>query len=162
MIFRNTLRLIVVSLITTLSVQAQTNYEQIVLEHFFENAFKDKYPKISTIQFKGCTDDELSNFTLFKNCFNLDKKVIAELDENAYGMTFPEKKLDLSQIKNITFKERKSKSRMRMYFYQANKQGESYYVILGVVKQKYFTHNYYYELGINGEVKRWCATGMTH
>lgn len=155
------IRIIVVILLAVVgSAHAQTKYEQIVLEHFFDNVFKEKYQNVTTIEFNGCTVDELSNFSLFKNCFDLDKEIIAALDKKAFGNTFSIKKVDLSRVESITFKKKKVKSKMKMYLYQANQINDSYYVILGIVKPKHFSDNYYYELDEFGKVIRWCESGM--
>ncbi|MEM6526372.1 MAG: hypothetical protein AAF693_21435 [Bacteroidota bacterium] len=149
-------------LVSTIASAQQVDYEQRVLQHFFENVFPSKYESVSSIEFDGCTEDELSNFTLFKNCFDLSDETISALDKKAYKNTFPKKKLDLTEINDISFKKKKTKSNLRMYFYQANESSGKHYLILGIVKQKHLTHNYYYELDGSGEVLQWCDTGMTH
>lgn len=140
------------------------SYEQIAFEHFFKNIFRKEYEGVNTIQFSGQLESESSNFGILKICFDNDIELYKKIEEAA-------KKTDLkvspevdnnaiSQI--INFKKRKVKNNLRLNIFKSTNVENLHYVELSITKINRQWGVYFFEMNDNGEVKRWCKTGLIY
>ncbi|MEY3222938.1 MAG: hypothetical protein RLZZ203_1794 [Cyanobacteriota bacterium] len=152
--------ILLIAISTTAEAQ-QINFEQKAFDYFFDSIFVEKYPGVKSLQFNGATDKEMSEFSLFKNCFKGEDEIRIKLANNAYGKILAEKVIN-TEVDLVSFKKGKVKSKIKLHVLHANEVNRKFYVMVGLVKSKHYTHAYFFELDKNGDVLRWCQTGMTH
>lgn len=157
------LRYVFILLTASFTAQAQQiNFEQKAFDHFFGNLFKEKYPEVKAIQFCGSTEKALTEFDLLKNCFQDGDQIRKGLYDNAHGRSLPEKVINVATASNVSFKDKKVKSKIKMHILQATEVDGKVYVAIELIKHLHYTDAFFFEFDQGGNVLRWCKTGLTH
>ena len=84
---------------TVISKAQQIPYEQLAVNYFADSLFYSNYTGKTTIEFNGYTENELSNFRLFNDCFQSNDSIKLELGEKAHNIIQKRKQSTYLKIK---------------------------------------------------------------
>jgi hypothetical protein len=156
------IRLAIVFLIAgTATASAQgISVEQAAFDYFFGEVFRKEFTDVATVQFSGCTEQQLTNFGIRKICFPGEDALRSQIENAASGVKRSKKDIGVDKIEGIKFK--KGSARFRLHVLQGNEINGKNYVLIEVIEKDRNTTGYYIELDADQQVLRWCKTQMVH
>jgi hypothetical protein len=157
---------ILINLLLLCSLSNETNikFEQIAFDYFFENIFEKEFPDEKSIQFSGLTEKERSYlFAYVGPCFeDVDKDFQINLANAAIEPNSMNKVVNVGAIKNkVKFKMKKNKGKLALNIYSSTSLDDSNYVLI-MLKYKSGQSYFLFELSNEGEINRWCKTGIVY
>ena len=155
---RSTFALILI-IFGTMARSQEINYEQKAFDHFFAEVYKTKFADASKIQFSGHTQKELTRFELGNVCFAGEKDLRKLLYDSAVGISKSEKEINVTRVKGVNFKTRQVHSKLTLYENQANRVGDHVYVLISLYRIHSDIYYYYFDMGVDGHIIRWCESG---
>jgi len=127
-------------------------YEQLALDHFFNNVISQKYPDLKSVELATQTDTS-SGIEFISNCTQWDEKTRKEVRSRS---TQAAKELKRPQSSIPIRKIRSQSNRLKIYVSLSRKVGDTYFVEVAAYRKLRFVDHFIYQFDSDGRLSNTC------
>ena len=132
-------------------------YEQIAFDYFVSDILPTEFAGLSSIEFKGKTENTFSTFGEYKFCLKPEEKLQSLVGEVATGDRKNRQKISYDQVKNVSIVEFKDASvNPKVFVYPSVRVADNYYVFMSLQKPNEEAARFVFELRPEGNISRTC------
>ncbi|WP_276482725.1 hypothetical protein [Paraflavitalea pollutisoli] len=134
------------------------------MNYFIDSLLLKKYGQVKAIDFNGYTEETMSDFAWFNDCFKGNDSLPLKLRVRSFDKMFARHSIATANIDQVSIHPIKKKNtrQLSMRVFLANEIADKTYIMITIHKRYQFTDAYMFECSKSGEVLRWCKTGMIH
>jgi hypothetical protein len=134
--------------------EQKPNYEQLAVEHFFQNTLPEKYPNLKSVEFNPKTDTSLY-IGIVMTCKQWEegtrKKFYDQPLENSKTLRIPESLIKIKKVRNRS-------NRLSIAVSPSRQVENKHYVYISAYKKLRFIDHYIFEFNQEGRIISICRT----
>jgi hypothetical protein len=136
------------------------NHEQIAFDYFLSDILTTDFKDLSTLEFKGKTEDTFSTLGTYKFCLKSQERFHSMMEGVTKQSVTVSKQIKYSQIKNLAITNfNKNSTGTKLYIYPSVHAADNFYVFISVGQSGAAMANYVFELTPEGKILRSCKMG---